>query len=143
MFELGYSLYLDSMIGRETGRMRSHRKMALSAYAWIKRSVDLEHDGEARFARLTTMPRVCYEAGRLTEAKTYAYGLLEGQELSDYKDGIAANAAETTLGLVALANGDRALGTQQLLKSLVFPASPRYRRVRAESAIGGGIAPCR
>jgi hypothetical protein len=69
------------------------------------------------------MPRVCYEAGRLTEAVAYSRELLEGQAFPEYREGSAVHAAETTLGLVALATGDVALAKKQLLKSLVCPSS--------------------
>jgi len=126
MFELGQLLYMDAMTRRVISGESSYHRTALSAYVWMKKAVELENDQETRLLWIGSLARVCYEARRFMEATKYSHELLKVQSSSQdgRGNGSVVHAAETVLGLVALAKGDVRLAKEQLLKSLVFPPCP-------------------
>jgi tetratricopeptide (TPR) repeat protein len=99
------------------------------ALAECIRAIELSPDSQKLFYEFTSLPELAFAAGRIAEAEDGAWRLLKmAKEFrGDWNYGNALNAAHTTLGRIALRNGDLEKAKFHLFESAKDVASPQTK----------------
>ncbi len=118
------------------------RELFAAALADLEMAQERADDRERRFSILTRLPEVAMEAGKPVEAGDWAQKLLGKAEMFPTRDRNRANAehsAHTTLGRIALQNGDTLSAGRHLLLSAQVRGSPELNSVGPSLVLARGV----